>query len=909
MQNVQNATEIQQRVINLVELYRNKVGRESEQAKEAIAEKKYWDDINLDATMKLHEEGEKGPIGFYTSPEIPEEEQNKFRVNEQLLGHFYSKSAGDAADVRVLQELLPNYYNTTIFSDEDEFFLKEHFKEMVNYIIGTPTFDLSELGMWTLEMNHFHIPEEILKLIKNRLDIPTGSVVYNPFTCLAQFPLIYKGCTFFCEESYVNYVGQSHEDKALLLWAWMKVAIYANKMDATVIEDGSIPSSYDYVVSFIPSIPHAVINGVYDNESDIYDASIVSKIINSYNHLEQGGEMCLLLPSEVLQNVNGKSPLKELWEQILSEGSIKEIIQLPLVIDNPSRDCFCIIIVEKGLKEPFTTMIDARFAIQDKEVENIQDEPLKVFSNEIFSGMVQNGGKDTITGLRKLVCIDHSKLYADVLVPQVYIVERPSDNDSPIPLSKIVNVITTKIRSIQTDLPLSTPWIKETNLPLMYQGEISLTSIEKADCPNNPHFEKGSDDYAFWENGEFIDNMWAQIGTNKGHRVYKYRNCTYIEGNSDVVLYKYTPNNGIRVALVRAIGLPFAVDNGIHVFCPKNGFDANSLAAILRLPIVYRQLQAFQEFEIEKHLDDIFVPTDKRIIYDEIRRMKIEEDVVGDFEKKLTKFEKKLTKKEKSLRMRKHALTQSLSSIKAMFVALNAYRKRKDGHLNDEDIISRIQGTTVQDAFEFINKGILEMMPALEHIADVEYTFAKAESFDPEEFIETYIAKEEKGWLNFKPVVTWKKGSNKAQTNIYNDEEGPVAIAKGQPLNTIEFPKDALEKILENIISNAKAYAFTDDTRKDYQLKFSWRAKGDVLIIEIENNGTPIPEDRDSSSLLEYGVSSALHHDGHNGIGCYEIDSIMRRYKGTVEIVSTPKETFTVKYVLTFNNSNTYLPN
>ena len=35
MQNVQNATEIQQRVINLVELYRTKVGKESQIAKEA----------------------------------------------------------------------------------------------------------------------------------------------------------------------------------------------------------------------------------------------------------------------------------------------------------------------------------------------------------------------------------------------------------------------------------------------------------------------------------------------------------------------------------------------------------------------------------------------------------------------------------------------------------------------------------------------------------------------------------------------------------------------------------------------------------------------------------------------------------------------------------------------------------
>ena len=65
---------------------------------------------------------------------------------------------------------------------------------------------------------------------------------------------------------------------------------------------------------------------------------------------------------------------------------------------------------------------------------------------------------------------------------------------------------------------------------------------------------------------------------------------------------------------------------------------------------------------------------------------------------------------------------------------------------------------------------------------------------------------------------------------------------------------------------------------------------------------TPIPEDRDTTSLLEYGVSTALHHDGHNGIGCNEIDDIMQRYDGKVEIVSTPQSVFTVKYILTFNH-------
>jgi len=74
--------------------------------------------------------------------------------------------------------------------------------------------------------------------------------------------------------------------------------------------------------------------------------------------------------------------------------------------------------------------------------------------------------------------------------------------------------------------------------------------------------------------------------------------------------------------------------------------------------------------------------------------------------------------------------------------------------------------------------------------------------------------------------------------------------------------------------------------------------------MEIDNNGSPIPNDRDTASLLEYGVSTNLHCDGHNGIGCNEIDNIMRKYDGKVDIVSSPEDEFPVKYILTFNRAN-----
>ena len=183
--------------------------------------------------------------------------------------------------------------------------------------------------------------------------------------------------------------------------------------------------------------------------------------------------------------------------------------------------------------------------------------------------------------------------------------------------------------------------------------------------------------------------------------------------------------------------------------------------------------------------------------------------------------------------------------------------------------------------------------------------------------MEEYIATNRKGWLNFEPIITWKKGDNQAKEDIYERDretgmplmrDVPPLYLKGDSLEDFDFPEDALRRIFNNIVSNAQAHGFTDETRKDYKLKFSWRSDKTGLFIEIENNGTPIPTDRDTSSLLEYGVSTALHYDGHNGIGCNEIDDIMRRYDGDVHIISSPDSEYTVKYVLRFKKTSTPLP-
>ena len=476
--------------------------------------------------------------------------------------------------------------------------------------------------------------------------------------------------------------------------------------------------------------------------------------------------------------------------------------------------------------------------------------------------------------------IKSESLHSDLLWPSYYRTKHPQIG---IPLSELVSIINYDLASFE-------PVKKDGKLVLpesMKQKLVVVPSKMAKDYKDADLLSRNLDH----ANADFdIRKLWHMRSITKPCVLLRGKKGQFVAGYIDKL-----PNSDIISS------------TSIVYLEPKNNIDIRYITALLLSPEVKEQIMSICWGEVNNSTFPLII--DKIIVPDhsEKERLKFLSEAnytaLLSIQEELKQEHQNYTK---AVRMRKHALTQSLSSIEAMFYALNKYRSQTNGNLTDEDVISRVQGITVKDAFEFLSKEITDMMPVLEHITDVEYSFSKPESIDPEGFIEDYVNKEKKSWLNFKPVFTWEKDNNKAKHNLQNIN-GDVVCRKGTPLNTLVFPKDALIKVFNNILSNATSYAFTDDSRKDYQLRFSWYADDDSLIVEIDNNGTPIPEDRDTASLLEYGVSTALHKDGHNGIGCNEIKDIMSRYNGDVEIVSSPKDEFTVKYILTFYNANTNL--
>lgn len=873
MQNVHNAAEIKQRVINLVELYRTKVGKESDIAKEAKADDEWWNQENLRLALEARETGEDFFGGVYGEGPHTEQWIKHLQVNEQLLGHFYAEVAGEEADKNVLKQLLPDYYDMTIFSDEEEAFLKSQFQKMVNYIIQTPCDDL--------EWVHRHdgkdvylLPIEVLELIKSRVQIPEGSTIYNPFSGFAQFTSLFPNCYFICEDSESSYherwnnycdrlraeTNQIEEKQEVrLLWAWMKIALYANGINATVIEDNTIPQEFDASIAFVSSFNRAIPDSVYGHfEQNPYDSEQIVRIEGAYKNLKDHGTMVLILPNDYCWKKDKWSPLSSLWELLVQEGSIKEIIQLPQIMSKShySLKDYCIIVVEKGRKEDSTTFIDARFASQKSENDLFH----YTLDLDAFFAMLQNGGKEQSSGLSKKADVPSFATDPALMVPQVYVVEGPSGETSPVMLSELCSLVTTRVYDVTFDLPEDTPWVFVSNLSAAYVGPLDINKVLKANLPNNPTGWRFGKKTLSWFEGGGISSKERQISV--------YRNCRYVDGEHDAVLFQLT-SDGILTALIKASGKGFAVNPDIHVIHPSSSIDAISLLSLLNLPVVYRQLSAYEEFGLYNsngHLSNILVPTDKRIINDEIQRMRIEESVTEVLKNKYTLLKAEYINE---VRMRKHDMGQYIFELFNIEDLMRYYINNRD---TESDYCQQIE--SLLDNFR---TSLGELSSLLDNLSSEEL-FGEPQYLRPDEVF-AGLGKRHKS-EGYRIEYSFNRDALKE----YNYKTTGVADENDFLLPVMYVAPDDIRRVINNILDNARKHGFTDPDRKDYVVKVRWSidVQKNMFLIDFRNNGNPLPN---GMNKMRYGLKGEkAGKTGGTGIGGNYIKAFVEHYGGDYDV-------------------------
>lgn len=870
MQNVQN-TEIQQRVINLVDLYRTKVGKESQIAKDAKAENNLWVQESIDSMI---EDGlAAGGVTFGEGPHTKEWIKH-LKVNEQLLGHFYAEVAGQDAKPFVLDQLLPGVYDKTIFTEEDEQFLNDHFKEMVNYIILTPCNESLEWTHRHDDKDIFTIPSEVQDLIQSRVDIAAGSKIYYPITGFAQLANLFDGCTFYCDT---------------MPYAWTQVAIYANGIIAETLEADAMPKSYDAIVSYVPKI--------FENRED------VTHIYNAYKKLPLGGKLVLLCPSDLLWGKETKGSHGELRKQLTHDNSIVEIIQLPSVMSpNLDSDDWCLLIAEKGHSTKTATMIDARFASMETKYslsiddmrsmgEDVTNWQFKstgsgrmvklsgpfgtILDNKTLYEMIDNKGLLVKTGLRKMVHVDKAQLDADNLIPQIYVIERPTLEQEPISLDSICQIVTNKVKSLDFDLPNETPWIKERDLSYLFHGALDIKTLEKADCPNTPPHNS---DYEFDKDGKFVEDNFHYIlgwGSPKSMRVAQYRACTYLDGEKDAVIFNQD-KDGVKIALCISTGYPVVVEGDFTspkeniVFYPNRGVDALTLVALLRLPIVYRQIQAYEQFGLRNHLKDILIPGNKLLINDERNKLHIEEDA---FKAQKEKYDKMKTEYINEVRMRKHDMGQKVFDLINTEDLMRYYVENRE---NESDLWLQIE-----EQLDHFRNTIHELSEMLDQLSQEEQ-FGTPELLDLNDYLANLQhSNNVNGFklsyqLNRDSILglLFSHKSNKDVT-----DENSIRIHP-----TVYIAKNDLQRVVSNILINAQKHGFLNPNRKDYEviIRLEFSAEKGMYQIDFRNNGIPLPE---GLNKMRYGIKGEkAGQTAGTGLGGSVVKSIVEHYKGDYDI-------------------------
>ncbi|WP_242346362.1 PAS domain-containing protein [Anaeromyxobacter terrae] len=116
---------------------------------------------------------------------------------------------------------------------------------------------------------------------------------------------------------------------------------------------------------------------------------------------------------------------------------------------------------------------------------------------------------------------------------------------------------------------------------------------------------------------------------------------------------------------------------------------------------------------------------------------------------------------------------------------------------------------------------------------------------------------------------------------------GRAVRARGAPDLTGEWDPDRVAQVIANLLSNALDYSPRDST-----VEVSWRADGERAVVEVANEGAPIPPQLLPSLFEPFRRGERDRAGGKDGLGLglFIARSIATAHGGTLEARSAPRE-------------------
>ena len=284
-----------------------------------------------------------------------------------------------------------------------------------------------------------------------------------------------------------------------------------------------------------------------------------------------------------------------------------------------------------------------------------------------------------------------------------------------------------------------------------------------------------------------------------------------------------------------------------------------------------------------------------------------------DSRKSLSEIDRQLIETAEDYRrdvhMKKHAIGQTVFNLSNWWRVLQKVRHEHDGVISDADTVGRVNKTVVSDIYENIQNTLTRLQQQVQRF-DVGYGMI-VEDIPLTTFIENYIATHRSPIFQFIYDKTPHHAAQNLPEVIYDDKSGAYRttgdniLEQGDALEYASFAPEALEKVFNNIISNACFHGFEGLGRNTSEnlIRISLSSEGTDYIITISNNGRCIDHRLTIDEVFVYGRSS---HNGkdHFGIGGYEIKKLMREFNGDAELIQEAGAEFPVTYKLTFHKTN-----
>ena len=764
--------------------------------------------------------------------------------NKQLMVSLYSLLPN--ANAKVLDILGEHLISLDNYLSSDEItMLQNEYTAVIQYCCKYS--DYSSTRGYFKSPGYTHLPTSLVELCVSIASPENGKNVYLPYAGEGLFASCCKDC---------NVDGFEKDPTA---WAISQILATASNSvvnvecgDFTPIANQNNAKKYDYIFSFPPMLPGNASRQIVDT---------LYQLIT--NQLSENGELYAILPMSFCNASSGWFDLRKIVYDYQKDISVM-VIALPAMLQPVTSVPLCLVSFFKSNKG-IVVLADATGEefFSRQEIAGVKDYTLKV----------QSVVETIKTQDEKYVWVGHVNDLDDSLnmTPSRYLLDqvlpKAKNGENYIKVKDLIKIIPTT-NTARTNEMQAVVGMKELSFNYL-NCDIRYQDIPKVQA----NFS-----------GRTISEKALLVGFIGGKfkvgRLVENLNKQPITLRPEIIPFEIKSDSITEDFFLRAI---------MSELSELQGKAMSSGVTITRL-----------------HKEDFL---EMRILVPSLIEQQ-EELCKQDTRESLTESDRKILESyedfRKDVHMKKHAIGQTLANFKNWWKLLDQVRNSGNGIIDENAVIGRIHKVSVKEIFDNLESSVSKLTTQLNKF-DTGYGLVK-EEFALTEFIEKYIQKNRSPLFRFEYNEAEHRSSEDIPEIDFDQElngklTGKFILKQGDPIEYVKFPKGALTKIFDNIVSNACAHGFVGREEANNIIKIDIDNVGSDYIVSISNNGEPLDRGMKCEEITIYGQTSG-DTNKHFGIGGYEIKRLMEEFGDSLEIISDPNAEFTVTYKLIFHDTN-----